>query len=267
LFLYISPIIFSRRLDTMSEGPETKRPRIQAPDNGAGDNTENYELPKLNEEQAKALFEQLSDLQQQVDSVNENASEEILKVEQKYVKLRRPHYDKRAEIISKLPNFWVTAFMNHSTFADLVTEEEEECLKYLQNVDVIDADDVKSGCKLVFTFYPNRFFENTTITKDFNMKDFEAQVETSEIKWKIPRPKVDKSKNSVKPTFFDWLDGSYNDTDLLDIIREDIWPNPVYYFSALEGAADEPSSESDGSSGDEEAENEPGAAEDDDSEE
>ena len=38
LLSYILPLIFSRGFDTMSEGPETKRPRIQAPDNGAGDN-------------------------------------------------------------------------------------------------------------------------------------------------------------------------------------------------------------------------------------
>lgn len=54
-------------------------------------------------------MEKLSDIQEQVDKINEAASEEILQVEQKYNKLRRPHYENRAELIEKLPNFWVTA--------------------------------------------------------------------------------------------------------------------------------------------------------------
>lgn len=45
--------------------------------------------------------------------LNEQASEEILKVEQKYNKLRQPFFQKRSEIIAKIPNFWVTTFVNH----------------------------------------------------------------------------------------------------------------------------------------------------------
>lgn len=45
--------------------------------------------------------------------LNEQASEEILKVEQKYNKLRQPYFQKRSELIAKIPNFWVTTFVNH----------------------------------------------------------------------------------------------------------------------------------------------------------
>ena len=45
--------------------------------------------------------------------LNEQASEEILKVEQKYNKLRQPFYQKRSALIAKIPNFWVTTFVHH----------------------------------------------------------------------------------------------------------------------------------------------------------
>lgn len=48
-----------------------------------------------------------------VRRLNEQASEEILKVEQKYNKLRQPFFQKRSELIAKIPNFWVTTFVNH----------------------------------------------------------------------------------------------------------------------------------------------------------
>lgn len=59
-------------------------------------------------ETQKAL-EEIDSCQNEIDALNEKASEEILKVEQKYNKLRKPFFEKRNELIKKIPNFWVTA--------------------------------------------------------------------------------------------------------------------------------------------------------------
>lgn len=40
-------------------------------------------------------FEVIGDVQNEIDRLNEQASEEILQVEQKYNKLRQPNYKKR----------------------------------------------------------------------------------------------------------------------------------------------------------------------------
>lgn len=62
----------------------------------------------LDEEESEAL-EQIDACQNDIDALNEKASEEILKVEQKYNKLRKPFFEKRNDIIKRIPNFWVTA--------------------------------------------------------------------------------------------------------------------------------------------------------------
>lgn len=41
--------------------------------------------------------------------INEEVSEKIVEVEQKYYKIRKPVYDKRNEIIKSIPDFWLTA--------------------------------------------------------------------------------------------------------------------------------------------------------------
>lgn len=41
--------------------------------------------------------------------VNEEASDKVLEVEQKYNEIRRPVYVKRNEIIKAIPDFWLTA--------------------------------------------------------------------------------------------------------------------------------------------------------------
>ena len=66
----------------------------------------------FDKETQKAL-EEIDASQNEIDSLNEQASEEILKVEQKYNKLRKPFYEKRYETIKKVPKFWLTAFINH----------------------------------------------------------------------------------------------------------------------------------------------------------
>lgn len=62
----------------------------------------------LNEAESEAL-EQIDSCQNDIDALNEKASEEILKVEQRYNKLRKPFFEKRNDIIKRIPNFWVTA--------------------------------------------------------------------------------------------------------------------------------------------------------------
>lgn len=41
--------------------------------------------------------------------INEEASEKVLEVEQKYNEIRKPVYDKRNDIIKSIPDFWLTA--------------------------------------------------------------------------------------------------------------------------------------------------------------
>ncbi len=60
------------------------------------------------QEQQDAI-EDIDEVQNQIDALNEKASEEILHVEQKYNKLRQPHFDTRSKLINKIDKFWVTA--------------------------------------------------------------------------------------------------------------------------------------------------------------
>ena len=65
------------------------------------------------DKEVQEAIERIDEVQNAIDGLNEQASEEILKVEQKFNKLRLPHFSKRSELISRIPNFWVTVFVNH----------------------------------------------------------------------------------------------------------------------------------------------------------
>lgn len=53
-------------------------------------------------ESEESLLEEIDTCQNDIDALNEQASEEILKIEQKYNKLRKPFYEKRSNIIQKV---------------------------------------------------------------------------------------------------------------------------------------------------------------------
>jgi template-activating factor I len=192
-------------------------------------------------------IERIDEVQNEIDRLNEQASEEILKVEQKYNKMRQPHFQRRTDLISKIPNFWVTAFVNHPQVSALLSEEDEEALQYLKKVEVQEFEDIKSGYKINFYFDENPYFDNKCITKEFHLNETgEPSSKSTPITWK-PGKDLTKSKtaagkgdhkrtHSDQESFFGWfLD--HNDAgadELGEVIKDDIWPNPLQYYLASE---------------------------------
>nr|KAG5710577.1 hypothetical protein BaRGS_013223 [Batillaria attramentaria] len=196
-------------------------------------------------EQQEAI-EQIDEVQNEIDRLNEQASEEILTVEQKYNKLRQPFFKKRSDLIAKIPNFWVTAFVNHPQVSALLTEDDEEALQFLTKVEVQEFDDIKSGYRIKFFFDSNPYFENEEISKEFHLNDTgEPSSKSTTIKWKDDKdltkkaPAVQKGKkrsHDDQESFFCWFSdhGDAGADELGEVIKDDIWPNPLQYYLASE---------------------------------
>ncbi|XP_055906186.1 protein SET [Eupeodes corollae] len=200
-----------------------------------------------NEDESEAL-ELIDACQNEIDALNEKASEEILKVEQKYNKLRKPCYEKRSELVKRIPNFWVTAFINHPQVSGILDEEEEDCLHSLTKLEVEEFEDIKSGYRINFHFDENPYFENKVLTKEFHLgsgaaenSDHPSSTSTS-IQWKegknllkqlLSKPFNNKKKrNSEYKTFFDWFTDNSDpvNDEIAELIKDDLWPNPLQYY-------------------------------------
>ncbi|XP_018027263.1 protein SET isoform X2 [Hyalella azteca] len=234
----------------------------------------------------KAL-EDIDICQNEIDQLIEKASEEILKVEQKYNQLRKPFFEKRSDIIKKIPNFWVTSFVNHPLISNILDEEEEECLHHLTKLDVEEFDDIKSGYRINFYFDTNPYFSNDVLTKEFHLgSSGDPTSQSTTINWKEGHNLLSKfeeqlqknggssassSRGKKRPletrSFFRWFTdhGDPSSDDIAEVIKDDIWPNPLHYFLVpdieVENGDEE---EDDGEDGEDEEE---GIEEDDDEEE
>jgi len=221
---------------------------------------------------SKAI-EEIDGVQNQLEDLSDQASQEILKVEQKFNALRKPHYEKRAQVISQIPNFWATVFLNHPQVSAILTEDDEVALQSLSKVDVEEMEgDVKSGYKIAFHFTDNPYFENTELAKEVNQADPE-QSKATDIRWKTGKclvkapggaPAGKKRKNEEQGSFFSWFikptDEGYD--EIGDAIKDEIWPNPLQFYLGEDEADDE----DDEDGGDDEEAEEEGEEDEDDGE-
>jgi len=220
--------------------------------------------------------QKIDEIQESIDKINDEASEEILKVEQRFNKMRQPHYVERAEIISRIPRFWVTCFLHHPQISSILNEDDERSLAHLLKLEVQEFDDIKSGYKISLHFEKNPFFSNDVISKEFHLGEGgEPTFSNTPINWHPGKePAATHSANGKQTAgakralpcevteggFFAW----FEEKDPLaaevgEIIKDDLWPNPLQYYlnHELEGEDEEEEEEDENTEedieGDEEA--------------
>ncbi len=86
----------------------TRPPAAKVAKLDQGNEEEDGEREADKSEEDQAMLEKVVAIQHEIDQLNERASEEILHVEQKYNKLRQPHFLKRSEAIASIQEFWHT---------------------------------------------------------------------------------------------------------------------------------------------------------------
>ncbi|XP_059645124.1 NAP1-related protein 2 isoform X2 [Cornus florida] len=166
-------------------------------------------------------------------------------------------------------------FLSHPSLGDLLIEEDQNIFKHLSSIEVEDFKDVKSGYSITFNFNPNPFFEETKLTKTFTFLDEgTTKIAATSIKWKqgmgvangVANDKKGTKRPHAEESFFSWFSETQQKDDLdeihdevAEIIKEDLWPNPLTYFN---NEADE--EEFEGDEGDEEEKGSDGSDDDDD---
>ncbi|KAL2141345.1 hypothetical protein VTI28DRAFT_2526 [Corynascus sepedonium] len=142
-------------------------------------------------EEAQISYEELSDLEQEFDDVET----EIIR--QQYA-LSKPLYARRAELLTKIPNFWPLVLEQAPMDIDEYIQPSDSAilLSSLKNLSVsrfeLDADEKNGDPRSIairFEFAENEHFEDTVLEKKFwwrQSKDGFAGLvsEPVEIKWK-----------------------------------------------------------------------------------
>lgn len=128
---------------------------------------------------------------------------ERAQLEAKYQSLVQPLYQKRANVVlggldeegegdgvKGIPQFWVLTMAQMDVLGDILTEEDISCLESLQDIQCVDSDN-GDGFTLTFHFSANGYFENSVLTKKYEVPNLLLgdepmlkRVEGCEIQWK-----------------------------------------------------------------------------------
>nr|XP_056706403.1 testis-specific Y-encoded-like protein 4 [Euleptes europaea] len=185
-------------------------------------------------------LEALESVQLELETVNQQASRAFTHLKAKFGHMRRPHLERRNRIIQNIPGFWVTAFLNHPQLSAMINDRDEDTLSYMTNLQVEEFTHRKSGCKIKFYFNSNPYFQNEVIVKEFQCGSSGRLVSHSTpIRWwRGLDPLAHGRKNfEMNRSFFSWFcDHSFPAGDhIAEIIKEDLWPNPLQYYLMGEG--------------------------------
>ena len=189
-------------------------------------------------------------LQTIINSLDEAMEDEIDRVQKRFYRQKRPYFEERRHVLQNIPFFWRTTLLGHPDLANSMEPLDVQILDYLDSVDILEYSDGDCAYKISFFFSDNPFFSNREFTKEVRMMDSDELVSIgTKIKWKEPytslnrRLKVGDKRRPDEPCceFFYWFSSSnskYLDK-IGEILKEEIWPNPIKYFLPHSGSTDE----------------------------
>merc|ERR1711981_1238591 len=131
----------------------------------------------------------------------------------------------------------------------IIEEDEDDCLQYLNKLEVEEFEDIKSGYRIKLYFDKNPYFDNDCLTKEFHLgSSGDPASQSTPIQWKegmdlaakfaqkaAAQTELAKQRKRPLPqlrTFFTWFcdNGDPSDDEIAEVIKDDMWPNPLQYF-------------------------------------
>ncbi|KAI9253852.1 hypothetical protein BDA99DRAFT_519162 [Phascolomyces articulosus] len=184
-------------------------------------------------------------------------------VEQYTRKLMIPIWNKRRDVIKKIPNFWTQAMGNSPLFAIDPSENDIEALENLTDFHVEFDEARPEYRKVIATFKKNDIFKNETLTKEFINNDegddeiiSKATIEYHSGKGPSKKRKADDDDEEGELSFLEWFASDEN--GLGSILSDEIFPGALEYFQGDDDEDDDDAEEIElGSEDEDEEDDEP----------
>ncbi|NXR75461.1 TSYL2 protein, partial [Pycnonotus jocosus] len=213
------------------------------------DEDEEEEEEEERDEGPERYLAALEAVQLELEAVEEEAARAFRRLRARFCLRRRPHLQRRNRLIQHIPGFWVTAFLNHPQLSAMISDRDEDALSYMTSLQVEEFGQSRPGCRIRFFFSVNPYFQNDVVAKEFVRGPSGHLVSHSTpIRWwqgQDPRTRPHKGPPAPR-SFFAWFgDHSFPAGDrVAEIIKEELWPNPLQFYLLGEGAEGPPDSES-----------------------
>ncbi|SPJ10260.1 nucleosome assembly protein [Plasmodium sp. DRC-Itaito] len=210
------------------------------------ENTDPKHTKIENDDPLMPFMQDFEDIQKDIEQLDIKCAHEQMNIQKQYDEKKKPLFEKRDEIIQKVPGFWANTLRKHPALSDIVPEDID-ILNHLVKLDLKDNMDNNGSYKITFIFgeKAKEFMEPLTLVKHVTFdNNQEKVVECTRIKWKegknpiaaVTHNRSDLDNEIPKWSIFEWFttDELQDKPDVGELIRREIWHNPLSYYLGLE---------------------------------
>ena len=163
----------------------------------------------LYEKRAKIVNGQLEPTEEEIKAGEQDDEED--EDEEPKDKLTEEEDEVSAKDMKGVPEFWLSAMKNQPSLAEMITDRDEQALRYLTDIRMEYLD--RPGFRLIFEFANNEFFTNKTISKTYFYQEESGyggdfiydHAEGEKIEWHPSKDltvKVESKKQRNKSMYF-----------------------------------------------------------------
>uniref|UniRef100_A0A0N8ETR3 Testis-specific Y-encoded-like protein 5 n=1 Tax=Heterocephalus glaber TaxID=10181 RepID=A0A0N8ETR3_HETGA len=186
----------------------------------------------------------LETVQLKLETMNAQADRAYLRLSRKFGRLRLYHLERRNALIQDIPGFWGQAFRNHPQLSSFLNSQDKEVLSYLNRLEVEELGLARLGYKIKFYFGRNPYFQNKVLIKEYGCGPSGLVISHfTPIQWLPGHDLHSICQGNPEKTrsFFGWFvnHSSIESDKIVEIINEELWPNPLQYYLMSEGARGE----------------------------
>ncbi|XP_073886740.1 testis-specific Y-encoded protein 3-like [Macaca fascicularis] len=185
----------------------------------------------------ESALEELLAVQVELEPVNARARKAFSQQREKMERRRKPHLDRRGAIIQSMPGFWANVIANHPQMSALLTDQDEDMLSYMINLEVKEAKHPVHLCQIMLFFRSNPYFQNKVITKEYlvNVTEHRASHSTP-IQWcQDYEVEAYRHRHNSRLNFFNWCsDHNFaRGNRIAEILCKDLWHNPMQCYMRM----------------------------------
>ncbi|KAG0213349.1 hypothetical protein BGX28_004687 [Mortierella sp. GBA30] len=178
-----------------------------------------------------------------ITSLAEATSKVEIELANKRNELMLPIYERRREVIAKIPKFWSVVCQNHEAFGAMLTEADLPILEHLTDLWVKHDPKDSRNFDIIFTFSENPYFTNKELVKKVVVKDDEPLAEVTKIDWKEGKNvTLKRKKDEEDDSFFNFFGDE--DATLADYIANDMFAEAFAVYVQEDEEFDEDDDES-----------------------
>lgn len=150
------------------------------------------------------------------------------------IKLLRPFYENRHEVISKIPRFWPTVIDTCELLSDYLTYEDTEAIETLEDIYITW---MNRDFNIEFVFGENNFMPSQKVLKSmkYDAENEEYTSEPVQISWK-PNRDLTLERAGRDKSFFSWFAYSKDGegSEIARILSEELYPPALQFWLEAE---------------------------------